>query len=292
MFKTDDHYLIGGMHVREGKPCQDHALSGMFGDVAFAIVSDGCSSGGLTDVGARLVSLTMASSIDNARLRESDFVPEALVSEHIKKLRAIANELPVTSDDLLATCAFAVMTPVGGFAHVRGDGVIAVKMKDGSILLTRFDWADNMPFYPAYSLGREREFVTAHGGDENAPRLTDETWVFRSGEGFRRVGTTSYTVMQGMQGLITPMPDIDKMSFVAVFSDGVTQVDGIDWKDAVVELLAFKGVEGVFAKRRMIRFDKDARKRGQGPQDDIAFAVIHVEREAVEKQYDSDSGHG
>jgi len=58
----------------------------------------------------------------------------------------------------------------------------------------------------------------------------------------------------------------------------VTQIDGVDWKDAVVQFLAFKNTAGEFAKRRMIRGIKDANKKGRGPFDDISYAVIGVQQ--------------
>jgi hypothetical protein len=67
--------------------------------------------------------------------------------------------------------------------------------------------------------------------------------------------------------------------FVAVFSDGVTQVDGMDWRDVVAELMNFKSIEGDFVKRRMNRFLKDCRAHGKGPIDDISMACIHIDHE-------------
>jgi serine/threonine protein phosphatase PrpC len=71
--------------------------------------------------------------------------------------------------------------------------------------------------------------------------------------------------------------EMEEIEFIALFSDGVTQVDGVDWEDAVVELLSYKGTAGEFVKRRMIRAIKDWQKIGKGPTDDIACAVIGIE---------------
>jgi hypothetical protein len=69
------------------------------------------------------------------------------------------------------------------------------------------------------------------------------------------------------------------ISDIALFSDGVTQVDGMDWRDVVAELLSFKSTEGDFVKRRMNRFLKDCQKHGKGPVDDISMACIHIDHE-------------
>jgi hypothetical protein len=41
-------------------PCQDYALSGVTRHLAYAVVADGCSSGGKTDIGARVLALATA----------------------------------------------------------------------------------------------------------------------------------------------------------------------------------------------------------------------------------------
>ncbi len=62
--KTDHTFQIGLQHLQTGKPCQDFALSGTIADdLVYAIVSDGCSSGGMTDIGARLMVLATKRAI-------------------------------------------------------------------------------------------------------------------------------------------------------------------------------------------------------------------------------------
>ncbi len=278
MFTTDDHYLIGSAHYREGKPCQDYALSGIHGDVAYAVISDGCSSGRHTDIGSRFMGLSLTSAIVS---RVDQGLP--LLAVEIAEAQAAAlTELrspAVTHDDLLATCVYAVLTKNGGFAHVRGDGVVALVWVDGSISLHRFDWQYNMPFYPIYLRDGGRAFVAAHGGDEYAPAFLHEAWRYAPEIGYKLMHQSMHNVAEGMDGVIVPIGPIERIRFAAVFSDGVTQVDGVDWKDAVRELLAFKTSSGVFAKRRMIRFVESARKSGEGPVDDLACAVVHVSEE-------------
>ena len=49
---ADSFFTIGYPHVNQGIPCQDYAVSGVMGDVAYGIVSDGCSSSPATDIGS------------------------------------------------------------------------------------------------------------------------------------------------------------------------------------------------------------------------------------------------
>ncbi|MDO8754959.1 MAG: hypothetical protein Q7J80_13765, partial [Anaerolineales bacterium] len=73
-----------------------------------------------------------------------------------------------------------------------------------------------------------------------------------------------------------PQDVLELLEFVAVFSDGATQVDELDWKDVVVQSMAFKTAEGEFAKRRMSRLIQDSQKTGRGPIDDISYAVTRI----------------
>ena len=62
-YTTDSVFAIGASHVATGKACQDYTLSRASDTYAYAIVSDGCSSGGMTDVGARVLALATATAI-------------------------------------------------------------------------------------------------------------------------------------------------------------------------------------------------------------------------------------
>ena len=132
----------------------------------------------------------------------------------------------------------------------------------------RMDWAHNMPCYPAYADDCFSQFIVAQGGP-SAKAFRIET-VADTGTfiDHKRV----IDVVDGYR-ICCEMP----FRAVAIFSDGVTQIDGIPWQDAVRDLMAFKSVEGDFVKRRMNRFLRDAEKIGRGPIDDIAMAAIVVE---------------
>ena len=181
---------------------------------------------------------------------------------------------------MLATCAYVYLSPEGGFIHLRGDGVIALVYDDG-IVLRRYDWPNNTPFYPAYVENTLPVFVSAHGGDINARVLTEKTFTNRAGAQLLPEANRNFSIADGIRGVTIPVSKdelANRLAYVAVFSDGVCRVENMDWQDAARELLAFKSAEGVFAKRRMMRFMKDTRAVGKGPLDDIAYAVIRIHR--------------
>src|SRR3989344_1803041 len=79
-FSTDHYFHIGSAHYRNGKPCQDYALSGVYGPVACAVVSDGCSTGRHTDVGARVLTLSTLQAIRDHTKASGGALDTAVVS--------------------------------------------------------------------------------------------------------------------------------------------------------------------------------------------------------------------
>lgn len=287
-FGTDCHFNIGAEHIAGGKPCQDYAISGTHGDIAYAIVSDGCSSGGNTDVGARLIALSAAAAIrEHSDVEVNATQLRAAQAVEVRRqllLGGIKETLRLEPSDMLATELYVYLTPKGGHVHVAGDGVVALVYIGGRTRLHRFDWPNNMPFYPAY-IDQLPNFISAHGGDLAARVLTEQVYDYSpTSEIASTTSTVLHSMLDGIRGIHFPITadDLSELAFVVVFSDGVTRVDNVDWKDAALELLDFKAAEGVFAKRRMINFVRDMRKKGRGPLDDIAFAVVSVLHDSEE----------
>lgn len=293
---TDHHFVIGHGHVTSGKPCQDHAISGMLKahscavERAFAVVSDGCSSAGQTDIGSRLVTSSTVKALrmvlpDGAEFQDKH--PEAVYEVSGVLANTAANHLGLNSRDLLATQLFAVVEPSGKcFVSVYGDGAVAFVDHEGGICAHIFEWQRNFPFYPHED---RRRFVELHGGVDS-PSLTQTAYTISpQGEVTLSLETT-LTAGHGCNG-VTFFSDVakdKKTALVCLFSDGVMQVGRVDPKseiekieplEVVRRLVAFKGLAGEFSKRRMIRFLKECRDIGVGPLDDLGYAVIAVEHE-------------
>lgn len=281
-FATDHYFQIGASHLSAGKPCQDYALSGANDLVACAIVSDGCSTGRHTDVGSRVLTLSTLQAIrDHAKASNGAFdtAKVSITSRQQQILSTSRVLLGLDRNDMLATCAYAYVSHLGGFVHVQGDGVIGIKYRDGTIHMTRYEWANNTPFYPSYGDGSIEQFVGVHGGDLDSSRITREFAIWSpSDRVFWDQTSGPLSLRKGLEGMgeFLGPDELASIEYIAVFSDGVTQIDGYDWKDAVINLMSFKSSNGEFAKRRMIREIKDMQKVGKGPIDDIAFAAIHI----------------
>lgn len=285
ILSADHHFSIGHEHVNSGKPCQDHALSVATDSMACGVISDGCSTGGETDMGARVLTFATVAAVKAYDARHKGALAEVGVVSEVNTqqrivLGTVREALGLARNDMLATCGYVFATQEAAVMHLAGDGVIATKLRDGRIIMYHYDWG-KAPFYPQY---REESggagYVREHGTPET-PALKEEEWSYQAGAEtpFCKVGERTHTVEDGMHGVTKVLSstilhsDIDA---IAVFTDGVLRVENVDWKDAVLALLSFKTTAGQFVKRRLNRALKDFQTYGKGPMDDIAYAVIHV----------------
>lgn len=252
-FSADCSFHIGAQHLRSGMPCQDYAVSLTYKDMdsAVVVVSDGCSSGGKTDVGARITALSWL---------------------HVASPFVVGRQLGLKVDDLLATRLTIQASPPGAFVRVCGDGVVAEVDRDGHLRMWRMDWVNNMPCYPAYADDDFESFIAAHGGNENAFHI--QRWADVGVGLHQEASLTKGTSPDFLKlGHIIRTP-AERLRAIAIFSDGVTQVEGMPWQEVVADLMNFRSTAGDFVKRRMNKFLKDHR-----PVDDIAMAAILVHHE-------------
>ncbi|USN92445.1 MAG: protein phosphatase 2C domain-containing protein [Candidatus Nomurabacteria bacterium] len=285
---TDHSFHIGEQHLRQGKPCQDYALSGSLGrETAYAIVSDGCSSGGMTDIGSRLMTLATLRAL-HEQIPSNDFATRDSDIARDTYLESSRLNLRLETKDLLATCLWAVVHKNEVVINVTGDGVVALEFEAGMIIKT-FSWQKNMPYYPAYRIGGMDEPFTENHSDNLAPLTIIESVIVTPGGDVQltnNVVTKGVSVREGMRGIVYTESIINtalgNLRTVALFSDGIEQIDQIETVSAVKALLSFKSVSGQFAVRRMNRFLQDVKKQGRGPIDDIAYAVIHSENKETD----------
>lgn len=275
--QTDHYFAIGSEHVTAGKPCQDHALSFADNESACIVVADGCSSGKETDMGARVITF---STISVAKSVVSSVGSIGTIQEEIRKgsqeLRnKTATILSLHESDLLATRVYALYDKRKVFAAVEGDGVIAWKNKENHVFMLRYDWAENTPCYPSYGADNFALFKEIQGSLKNQG-LTEAYWKWSIESGFELICERLLSIDEAVAGVtkLFSESEVNNLSFLLVASDGVTQVDEVDWKEVVVEILSFKSVTGQFLKRRLIRMHKEWMKKSVKPLDDIAVACI------------------
>jgi len=279
---VDSYFQIGSAHLTAGKPCQDYAGAETENDFACVIVSDGCSSGARTDIGARLNVLITAAAIK--KMEELSIEAEINLVDIFrdKALAELSGDLGLDRNDLLATCLYAKITPNNNYINIIGDGVIAYQFDNGEIWMSRFEWNKNTPFYPAYRIGGLRNFIAAHDGDLLAGVLRETKCIFTNGE-YVDQEEVVYSLQNGMRGVVIDLNDkITMLKYIVLFTDGITQIDQYDWRKAVVAMLSYKNTTGEFVKRRAIRELKDSFKIGKGAIDDFACAAIRIEKTEAE----------
>jgi hypothetical protein len=270
---ADAHFVMGRTHLTTAQPCQDYATAGDLPSGAYAVVADGCSSGGATDVGARLVALATVQALTSPAAK----LPEVAAAQQAAVLADTAARLGLVQDDLLATCVSAVVRGDTAFVHLQGDGAVAWQYPSGDIEMVSVEWERNTPCYPAYAADGFAGFIAYHGGDLTAERWDAKTWRRQDGQ-LQPAGHARYTLEAGLTGLTIAL-DPTELVRMAVFSDGVTQVAGQHWPQVVSELMGFKVLAGSFVKRRLGRYVRDVSVgSNQGPIDDLAFAAIDLER--------------
>jgi hypothetical protein len=283
--RTDHSFHIGEQHLRQGKPCQDYALSGLLDENhAYAIVSDGCGSGGMTDIGSRLTALATKRAIEE-KLDENVQIGEKLLQE-IASLRDVYAEeyrqtLGIEHKDMLATSLFSIASDKYIGFSVTGDGAVALIYPE-SVFLYLFSWANNTPYYPAYkSAGTQSQFMAAHRLCENPYTLY--FWDLCADPRDHRMEKTAvFDIEAGMRGFNLIIESSGSREgntlppLVALFSDGITQVQNTNTEEAVWKLINFKSTNGQFAVRRMNRFLQEAKVVGKGPIDDLAYSVISL----------------
>jgi hypothetical protein len=291
---ADSYFWIGSTH----DVCQDYAMAGKWKDgEAYAIVSDGCSSSPRTDWGARLM-------VDAAEFWLNHYDPmgtsESFAFEVALQARSHAGALRLPTESLDATLLVATSRLVRCF----GDGSVAVLYPDGRIDLTTITYPSGAPLYLSYlferdryrgyrdAYGTERRIISAsispdglvHGSSADQDFSEAIVWERTSG------GHQLHFVGKGEKAFGVEVCVPNDAVAVAVMTDGVSSfVEEVDSETSRVEqpiqtalvvqkLLAFKGYNGVFAKRRARRFIKDCRDLKWQNVDDVSLGVIKVER--------------
>ena len=279
---TDSCFVIGNEHIRNGKPCQDYVESGLLaGGGAYLVAADGCSTGGRTDFGSRVLARATTQAIA-AHWSAGGSPPAADAARDIAAARranvaSSRQALGLGQSDLLATCVYAYVGPGGGYAMVNGDGLVAQQFTDGSLLVHRLEWERNAPCYPAYEDDDYAAFIEFHGGDLEAPALTVERWRL-TGAASELEETRFVSLSDGIRGYRVEL-GVPGVKAIAVFTDGAAQVDKVEWQETVTRLLAFKTTPGQFVVRRINRFVQEVKEVGRGPIDDLGYAVVLMDEE-------------
>jgi hypothetical protein len=163
---------------------------------------------------------------------------------------------------LAATSNYAVWTPDGIVLNMLGDGATAVEYADGTLVMRRYDWACEPP-YPIHRVHGWQNFADL---DPNAELLTEIFRLHRP-NGHQKERTRLITLRDGLNGITRYVPPTARK--VAVFTDGITQVEGAQWYDLIPMIM---GIHRRFGLEMKILAKVDQRDC----RDDLAVAMAQA----------------
>lgn len=254
---ADAFFTIGKAH----HVCQDYAA---VIDPGYVLLSDGCSSSPHTDVGARLLCRTASAVRAGSEL--APFLAFPLLST-----------LGLPAEALDATLLSAEVRGEDVFVQVTGDGVVAARRRDGSLVVVQSEFPSGAPRYASYDLRpmRRTKYLAEFGS----------TWFLTRWDR----GHVSVDELELRDDRIEPLElrfPVTEFDLVLLMSDGVltfqqpADIPGttksVPLHEVLDEVLAFKGFAGQFVAKRMLRFIKVASAKGWHHNDDVSVAGIYL----------------
>ncbi len=253
-----DRFLkIGSSHPI----CQDYAVSDEF-PIPHVIVSDGCSSSEMTDIGARILVLSARKYL-LAQIGRSDQIRyDTLGTAIIRHAESIARELDLPSHCLDATLLIGYLYNEAIHVHLFGDGVIGLADTDGNISITEISFTANAPYYLSYRIDKHRNDL------------------YRQSAYMQQIGEK---ILPPDSPISFSFP-ISRYATILLSSDGISSfIDSQGRKLATSEVMhaftAFKNYAGRFLTRRVKRAIQEFQKNGWNHYDDIGVGAFCIRPE-------------
>lgn len=270
---ADCAFIIGQSHQTTAQPCQDYALACSLGEQGWALVSDGCSTGGRTDIGSRMwaqAAVQLLGLEGPAALSETTYCAERLL--------ALAQPLlaPFAFEDGYATLLLAAADAQALRVQVFGDGVVMARYRDGRLKTWNLEYGLNAPRYL------------------NDDRRADcrQKWLDMFGHQALRVVVNEYD-RDGAQLEVSVQEyvaaeqagyalQLERTGLQALFlcTDGAVSFEGQGHFDSLSPLTLVKNPSGQFMQRRMGALLRQWRKDNKGPTDDLGVACLWMGEEA------------
>ncbi len=271
---ADCAFIIGQSHQNTAQPCQDYALAGSSGEQGWAIVSDGCSTGGRTDIGSRMWSQAAV------QLLGLEGAAALLDAAHCaQRLQELAQPLlaPFAFEDGYATLLMAATDEHAVRLQVFGDGVVMARYRDGRLKTWNLEYSLNAPRY----LNDDRRIECRQKwldlfGQETLRVVVNE--YDRAGAQLEVAVQESVAAEQAGFAL-----ELARAGLEAVFlcTDGAVSFEGQGHFDSLAPLTQVKNPSGQFMQRRMGALLRQWRKdNNKGPTDDLAVACLWLGDEA------------
>lgn len=263
MLHYDHYYTIGFTHT----VCEDYATQGNT-PTPFIVLSDGCSSSDNTDVGARLLTLTTKSLLENANDWPWDY--SQFGHKLIDKAKTVIKEMKLPLSVLHATVMLAFLDQEQDniMVYVYGDGCLLLKDHNGNVRTIEIAFVHNAPYYLSY-WGNQDVFLEYMMYESYSLILRDSA----KGKSKPKLFNSP---------LIFRFP-LKEFKTVAIASDGVGQCLDIRRRTKLTvnevanDLLAFPNTSDEFIKRHLESTLKKYAIAGFYPLDDLSIAVLTQE---------------
>lgn len=286
---SDAAVIPGTRHARVGEPAQDFAIHRDASGVSWGIASDGCSSAGRTDLGARLWSLALDDVLNTLSTHQGPNLTWMEATEDqafcVDILREILPALPrgAVADDLQATIVMAVGTSERAVGIIAGDGALLALYADGEIELVEHRFTGNLPAYPAYL-----------GSPEATARFIDQSKRIQQVLEVRRTlyavsgeillaevtkididETLAFACQQyDFSASLRPLAREDALVALFAVTDGLATRPRTKLSATLTDLCTFHNLAGSFLRRRVGWLSGQWAAQRTLPQDDLSVAGV------------------
>jgi hypothetical protein len=283
---ADSYFEIGHSH----KICEDYTLSGVCEDLAYAIVSDGCSASKDSDVGARLLAHISRDAIlylyKRKLLYDFVFLSSAFKTTFeeiiIKKCLEVRDTLRLSYNIFDATLLIAIGINGQKIMFSWGDGYFITKRPSGNIDVIMLTFESNAPYYLSYEMSTEKhegykEVYTSQPLIKKLLRIhKDNSITLLDTEIITNVMQRSYyhvsnsetdQLIVASDGLGTFEEDPSKCAGLAPRKYSALEI--------ISQIVAYKNPVGEFVTRRMNKFKKDNESLNVIHQDDLSCSAIN-----------------
>jgi len=280
---TDAYYEIGSSH----RVCEDYALAGQYEDMAYALVSDGCSSSDDSDVGARLLSHIAKGVLIYLKGRNligsvsfPDIFRELVVRKGIEVKQSLGLPTDVFDATLLVCTVYNNKVTCLGW----GDGYLMMVTDDNSIIAYEIKYSSGAPYYISYEMspGKKEAYWQTYGGG-----MVDIRNSIISPEGDLIYSNTNVSPVSDSYSILKEA-HAPSLKSVILSSDGLGtyQIDSKfvppentpikDYSDlSIIPLIvSYKSIVGEFVVRRMQRMKADMEKEHVMHFDDVSCSSI------------------
>lgn len=253
---------IGNTH----RICQDYSLA----ENQCLILSDGCSSAPNTDFGSRLL-------VKAAQFCLSQNYPDtqSLLYSIISTANVYSKSLQLSEDCLSATLMFGEIKDNLCKVVVVGDGMLAVRSKDDSLIVYNFRYPSGAPYYLRYELNSNlKSAYFKEFGDLFTVEIIyySPSMQITSKE---EINNSSFKNPFYFEQTF----DLNQCKTLSLFTDGVYSFNQkqIPVSEEIVlkEFLSYKSYAGEFVRRRCNKVLKIYKDNGINHFDDFSMGTIY-----------------